>query len=127
MAGTADPPIGARLLLLGALAAFAALDHNPIVRLEARLGLSPSPLERLFGIRGFFSGMTEATHRLTQLDLIGAGQANILVFPVLAVAVAAILLWRWPRLRTRNQELAFFAIAVVGTAINNIVPPLLFS
>jgi K+-transporting ATPase A subunit len=71
--------------------------------------------------------MTEATHRLTRLDLIGAGQANILVFPVLAVAVAAILLWRWPRLRTRNQEIAFFAIAVLGTAINNIVPPLLYS
>ena len=125
--GLSEPSIGARLLLLGALAAFAAIDHNPLVRLEARLGLSPSPLERLFGIRGFFSGMTEATHRLTRLDLIGAGQANILVFPVLAAAAAAILLWRWPKLRTRKQELAFFAIAIVGTAINNIVPAVLSS
>jgi hypothetical protein len=120
-----EPPIGVRLLLLGALAAFAALDHNPLVRLEARLGLSPSPLERLFGIRGFFSGMTEATYRLTRLDLTGAGQANILVFPVLAAAAASILLWRWPTLRTRRQELAFFAVAVIGTAINNLVPAIL--
>ena len=124
---TPDPPVGARLLLLGALAGFAALDHNPLVRLEAILGLSPSPLERLFGIRGFFSGMTEATYRLTRLDVIGAGQANILVFPVLAAAVTAILLWRWPKIRTRGQEFAVFAAAVAGTAINNIVPALLSS
>ena len=123
--GPSDPPIGARLLLLGALAAFAAVDHNPLVRLEARLGLSPSPLERLFGLRGFFSGMTEATHRLTRFDLVGAGQANILVFPFLGAVVAAILLWRWPKLRTRKQEFAVFAIAIAGTAINNVVPALL--
>ena len=120
-----DPPVGARLVLLGALAAFAALDNNPLVRLEAELGLSPSPLERLFGIRGFFSGMTEATHRLTRLDVIGAGQANILVFPVLALATAAILLWWRPRIRTRRQEIAVLALAIVGTAINNVAPMLL--
>ena len=112
-------------MLLGALAAFAALDHNPLVRLEAVLGLSPSPLERLFGIRGFFSGMTEATYRLTRLDIVGAGQANILVFPVVAAIAAAILMWRRPTIRTRRQELAVLAVAVIGTAINNIVPPLL--
>jgi hypothetical protein len=120
-----DPPVGARLILLGALAAFAALDNNPLVRLEAELGLSPSPLERLFGIRGFFSGMTEATHRLTRLDVIGAGQANILVFPVLALAAAAILLWWRPRIRTRRQEIAVLALALIGTAINNVAPLLL--
>lgn len=122
---TPKPPIGVRLLLLGALAAFAALNDNPLVRLETRLGLSPSPLERLFGIRGFFSGMTEATHRLTRFDLVGAGQANILVYPVLAAAAAAILLWRRPRIRSRRDELAILAIAAAGTAINNIVPGLM--
>lgn len=119
------PGLGARLLLLGGLTAFAALDHNPVVRLQALLGLSPSPLERLFGIRGFFSGMTEATHRLTTLDLAGAAVANVLVFPFLVAVVAAILLWRWPKLRTRGQEFAFFGIAVAGTAINNFVPSML--
>jgi hypothetical protein len=122
-----DPPVGARLLLLGALTAFASLDHNPLVRLQALLGLSPSPLERLFGIRGLFSGMTEATYRLTLLDVIGAGEANILVFPFLAAATAAILLWRWPRVRTRKHEYAVLAVAVAGTAINNIVPAVLGS
>ncbi|MFL6740060.1 MAG: hypothetical protein ACJ8FE_01870 [Sphingomicrobium sp.] len=120
-----DPPLSARLLLLGALTAFAALDNNPLVRLEAKLGLSPSPLERLFGIRGFFSGMTEAAHRLTRLDLAGAGEANILVFPFLGACVVGILLWRRPRIRTRGQELAVLAMAVAGTLINNIVPTLL--
>ena len=71
--------------------------------------------------------MTEAAHRLTRLDLIGAGQANILVYPVLAATAAAILLWRWPKLRTRKHELVFFAVAIVGTAINNIVPAALSS
>ena len=119
------PGLAVRLLLLGGLAAFAALDNNPVVRLQALIGLSPSPLERLFGIRGFFSGMTEATHRLTRLDLIGAGEANILVFPFLGACAAGILLWRRPRVKTRGQELAVFAIAVAGTLINNIVPALL--
>ena len=124
---TTEPRLVARILLTGALAAFAALDHNPIVRLEALLGLSPSPLERFFGIRGFFSGMTEATHRLTRLDLRGAAQANILVYPFLAAVVTAILLWRWPRMTTRKHELAFLTVALAGTAINNIVPAMLTS
>ena len=119
------PGLGIRLLLLGGLAAFAALDNNPVVRLQAVIGLSPSPLERLFGIRGFFSGMTEATHRLTKLDLAGAAEANVLVFPFLAAVAGAVLLWHWPKLRTRGQEFAFFGIAVVGTAINNLVPSML--
>ena len=125
MAEPSKPPIGARLLLLGALTAFSALDHNPVVRLEAWLRLSPSPLERLFGIRGFFSGMTEATFRLTRLDPIGAARANILVFPFLAAVAAAILLWRWPKIRDRREELAVIGLAILGTAINNIVPTLL--
>lgn len=113
------------MLLVAGLAGLAALDHNPIVRFEAVLGLSPSPLERLLGIRGFFSGMTEAAHRLTRLDLIGAAQANVLVFPFLGGFAAALLLWRWPKLRTRRQEYAAFAIAIAGTAMNNVVPRLL--
>jgi hypothetical protein len=109
-------------LLLAGLAGLAALDHNPLVRLEAVLGLSPSPLERWFGIRGFFSGMTEAAFRLTRLDIAGAAQANLLIFPVLAAFAAAILLWHWPKLRTRRQEYGFLALIAAGTAINNAVP-----
>jgi hypothetical protein len=114
-----------RLLMVGLLGGFAALDRNPLVILEARLGLSPSPLERLFGIRGYFSGMTEATYRLTYLDFSGAAQANILVFPTLAAFVVALLTWRVPDLRTRARELQFIAILVLGTVINNVAPALL--
>lgn len=114
------PPLTFRLLLVVVLCWFARLEHNPLVQLEARLGLSPSPLERLFGIRGMFSGMTEATHRLSSLDLAGALQANVLVLPVLAAIVAAILCWNVPKLDTRRREAGFFALVIVGSAINNL-------
>ena len=120
-----SPPISARLTLLGILIAFAGLSHNPIVRLEAVLGLSPSPLEQLFGIRGFFSGMTEAAYRLVRLEPLAAARANILVFPFLAAVAIALLLWRRPRLQTREQELAVLGIALLGTVINNIMPAVL--
>ena len=111
--------------MLGALAGFAALERNPLVVLEARLGLSPSPLEHLFGIRGFFSGMTEATHRLTRLDFVGAAQANVLVYPTLATFAVMLLLWRAPKLKTRRQELGFLSAIVAGVVINNILPALI--
>ena len=118
----AKPPLFARIALLGLLGGFAALARNPIVLLEARLGLSPSPLERLFGIRGFFSGMTEAAHRLSRFDFVGAAQANVLVFPTIAAFTLVLLTWRAPKLRTRAQELGFFGLIVAGTALNNAVP-----
>lgn len=93
--------------------------------LEARLGLSPSPLERLFGIRGFFSGMTEATNRLTRLDFVGAAQANVLVYPTLAAFAAMLLSWWAPKLRTRGQEFGFLGAIIAGVVINNVVPPLI--
>ena len=119
------PPPAIRLALLAFLCWFARLEHNPIVYLEARLGLSPSPLERLFGIRGIFSGMTEATHRLSLLDPIGAMEANVLVVPILGSIGAAIAYWKFPRLDTRRREVAFFGLAVAGTAINNLAPAIL--
>jgi hypothetical protein len=92
--------------------------------LEARLGVSPSPLERLFGIRGFFSGMTEATHRLTRLDFVGTAQANVLVYPTLAAFAVMLLSWRAPKLNTSRQEIAFLGTIVAGVVINNVVPAL---
>lgn len=119
---SAKPPIALRLCLIALLAAFASLDHNPVVRLEAKLGLSPSMLERLFGIRGLFSGMTEATYQLVRLDLGRALAANILVVPVLGAFALCILLWTRPKLDTRRREMGFFALVLAGVAINNIAP-----
>src|SRR6185503_9687830 len=118
----AKPPLALRVVLIALLAAFASLDRNPVVRLEAKLGLSPSPLERLFGIRGLFSGMTEATYQLVRLNLGRALAANILVVPVLGAILLCILLWIRPKLDTRRREIAFFALVLGGIAINNVAP-----
>lgn len=118
----AKPPLALRLCLLALLAAFASLDRNPVVRLEAQLGLSPSPLERWFGIRGLFSGMTEATYQLVRLDLGRALAANVLVVPVLGAIALCILLWSRPKLDTRRREIGFFALVLAGIAINNVAP-----
>jgi hypothetical protein len=122
MAAPERPPFTLRLLLLAALIAFAGLDHNPLVRLEAWLGLSPSPLERFAGVRGPFSGMTEATYQLTHLNFGESLRANVLTLPLLLFATACLLLWRTPRLSTRRREYAFFAMAVGAGVINNLAP-----
>lgn len=114
-----------RLIIVAGLAAFASIDSNPLVRLQAQLGLSPSPLERLFGVRGPFSGMTEATWRLTELDLGASLRANVLAIPLLAAVTASILLWRRPRMRTRSHEMAVAAVALAAAAINNAAAALL--
>lgn len=119
------PPLSVRLVLLVLLGGVAAIDRNPIVTLEAWLGLSPSPLERFFGVRGYFSGMTEAAHRLAHFDLLGAAKANLLVFPTLFAFACVILFWTAPKLRTRSQEIAFFAFIIGGTAVNNYMPAIL--
>ena len=120
--GAARPPIAVRFLLLAALALFARLDDNPLVRLEALLGLSPSPLELFFGIRGPFSGMTEATYQLLHLQLASAFRANALVLPVLGMIGLAILCWQVPRMNSTRREICFFGAAIAGTAINNLAP-----
>ena len=118
----AKPPLALRLCLIALLAAFAGLDRNPVVRLEAKLGLSPSPLERFLGIRGLFSGMTEASYQFVRLDFGRAFAANVLVVPVLAAFALCILLWKRPRLDTGRREVLFFALVLAGIAVNNVAP-----
>lgn len=113
----------ASILLGGWL--FAWIEHNPLVWLVAKLGLSPSPLERLFGIRGLFSGMTEASHQLARFELGASLRANILTIPVLMLAATVVLRWQAPKLVSRRREVAFFAVAILGTMINNIASALL--
>ena len=119
------PPFAVRLALVVLLGCFVAIENNPLVRLQAQLGLSPSPLERLFGVRGIFSGMTEASHQMVRLNFAESLQANVLAGPVLAAIAAAILAWTAPAMTTRGREWAFFAVIVAGTAVNNFVPALL--
>ena len=119
------PAIAVRLAILAGAWLIAWIEHNPLVLLVARLGLSPSPLERLFGIRGLFSGMTEASHQLARFDIGASLRANVLTIPVLILAATIILRWQAPKLATRRREVSFFVIAILGTILNNIAPVLL--
>lgn len=115
------PPLAARISILIAAAAFCLLPLNPIIWLEAKLGLSPAPWERFTGIRTLFSGMSEAFHRLATGDVLGAFRANFLA-PAFALSlVLSVLLWRWPTLTRRREELLFFALAIIASVAVNVV------
>lgn len=105
-----------------AATAAAYLPSNPLVRLEAVLGLSPAPLERYLGIKSVFSGMTEGMHQLLHGELVRALKANLLT-PVVAVALLFWVLKGW-RISTRRQE-ACAAVLFIGLSVLvNIVHPL---
>ena len=106
--------------MIASLFGFLRIARNPIVMLEARLGLSPSPLERIFGIEGPFSGMTEASHRLVYLDLEGALSANPLVLILWTAASIMLVTWRFPKMKRRSDEIMAFAIAILATIVNNL-------
>lgn len=114
------PSILIRLGLIFALAAFLALEQNPLVRLQAILGLSPAPLERLLGIKNLFSGMTEGVHRLALLDFRGSVSANVFAPAALFIVTAAILTWKVPKIHSRANEVAFFTIFLVLSILVNI-------
>jgi len=107
--------------LVLAAGALAALPANPLVRLEAVLGLSPAPLERYLGIKSVFSGMTEGMHRLVHGELARALDANCLT-PLVALAV---LYWAATgmRIRTRKQEYWAGAAFIGLSAMVNLVHP----
>lgn len=107
-------------ILLGAIW-FVSLDKNPVVVLIAKLGLSPSPLERLFGVKGMFSGMTEGMFRLVHGDIAGAIAANVLT-PAFATVVAfCVVVGYRPQIKTRKQELVFLLSVVLLSVLVNLV------
>lgn len=104
------PSLMTRIALLMALLAFAGMKNNPLVRLEAALGLSPAPFERFTGYKTLFSGMTEAFSRLAALDFSGALESNYLSIPFLVLAGGCLLTWRFPKVRTRQHEALALAL-----------------
>jgi hypothetical protein len=115
------PHILFRFLLIGLLYLFASLEHNPIIRLEAILGLSPSNIEKIFDVKSIFSGMSEGVYQLGQLDLQKAMEANFLTPFVLIFILYSILSWRFPKLDSRKKEITFFGVIVVCSVLVNIV------
>lgn len=105
-----------------ATATLAYIPTNPLVRLEARLGLSPGPLERYLGVKNLFSGMTEGMHQLANGELVRALDANILT-PLVACAFVAWVV-TGARVRTRCHEYAAAVLIVGLSAVVNIVHPL---
>lgn len=112
--------VAARVLFVVAAWIFVALPHNPIVRLEAVLGLSPSPLEKLIGIRGPFSGMTEGAYRLAHGQVVASVEANPLTPVVVAIFLVCALSGSRPRIRNRRHEAAFFLVMCIGTVLVNL-------
>ena len=115
------PPVAVRLGLIVLLGWFASVENNPVVRMEAKAGLSPAPLERFLGIKNFFSGMTEGAHRLAKFDFIGALEANIFTPFFLGVIVIALLMWRVPKIDTRAKEVVFFGGFIGLSVVVNLV------
>ena len=118
---TSKPPFAWRLAFIIILAVFAAIDNNPVVKLEAVLGLSPSPIERLFGVKSLFSGMTEGVHQFVRMDFESSIKANIFSPLVIPLISYAILAWRFPKLKTRGQEYMFFGAFIMLSFVVNIV------
>lgn len=117
----ARPPLHLRFGIIAAAVIFCSIARNPLVRLEAMLGLSPAPWERFTGMKTIFSGMTEGFYRLAQGDLRGASSANILSAPFAIFLVWAVLSWRWPRMTSRFREGLFLLGVVLGSLLINLV------
>lgn len=105
-----------RLCLLGALVAAASCERNPLVRMEALVGLSPAPLERFTGIRTVFSGMTAAAYDMTRLDFLAAVRSNVLSPVIAVICVVCIVSWKFPK-ATPEREPLFLGAAVVGSIL----------
>ena len=102
------------------LVIFASFENNLLVRLEAKLGLSPAPLERFLGVKNLFSGMTEGVHRLVLLDISGSFEANIFAPLVFLLIILSIMFWRVPKLSSRSSELTFFGMFMVCSFMINL-------
>lgn len=115
------PPFIWRLFLIVAVAGFASIDNNPLVKLEAELGLSPSPIEKIFGVKSLFSGMTEGVFQFIHMNIEGSIQANIFAPLVIPFVTYGILAWKIPKVDTRKKEYAFFSIFILLSIIVNFV------
>jgi hypothetical protein len=113
-----------RASILVVVAWFVSLDHNPIVALNSQLGLSPSLMERVFGIKGIFSGMTEGMFRLSRGEIEQSMAANVLT-PFFAIAVVGcVIAGVRPRIKTKTAEWIVIFSTVLLVFIVNITSPL---
>jgi hypothetical protein len=115
------PHLITRLFIFLFVCFLAFIKNNPIVLFQARLGLSPPPIERFFGFKSLFSGMTEGVHQFIRLNVKESIQANVfspIVFPVVGYFI---LMWKTPKIDTKFKEVLFFSVFVLLSIIVNIV------
>lgn len=110
-----------RILLILALIGFASIEKNPIVKFEAKFGFSPSPIERIFGIKSLFSGMTEGVHQFVRMNIIASLEANVFAPFVIPLALYYCLTWNIPKIDNKKKEVIFFSGFIVLSIIVNIV------
>jgi len=109
------------MLMLVFLCGFAYIEHNPLVRLEAILGLSPSPIERFFGLKSVFSGMTEGVHQFVKLDMMASMKANVFAPLVISIVTYYCLTWKAPKIDTKQKERLFFLGFIIFSVVVNIL------
>ena len=109
-----------RLLLFSLLLLFISIENNPLVRLEAIIGLSPSPIEKIFGVKSLLSGMTEGVHQMTFLNVQDALNANIFSPIVIPLLLLLFIRGKIPKIKTRKHELVFFSSFIFLSVLVNV-------
>ena len=109
-----------RLFLFFLLLLFFSLENNPLVRLEAIIGLSPSPIEKIFGVKSLLSGMTEGVHQMAFLNVQDALNANIFSPIVIPLLLLLFIRGKIPKIKTRKHELVFFSSFIFLSVLVNV-------
>ena len=109
-----------RLFLFFLLLLFFSLENNPLVRLEAIIGLSPSPIEKIFGVKSLLSGMTEGVHQMAFLNVQDALNANIFSPIVIPLLLLLFIRGKIPKIKTRKHELVFFSSFIFLSILVNV-------
>ena len=104
-------------MLLGLM----SIDGNPVVRAIAVLKLSPSNIEKVFGCKSIFSGLTEGIYQALNFNLEASIRANVFAPVVVCYFAYCVLCWRFPTIDTKKKEVTFFTLVIVTSIVVNIV------
>ncbi|MDC2989387.1 DUF2752 domain-containing protein [Gammaproteobacteria bacterium] len=83
------------------------------------LGLSPSPIEKIFGVKSLFSGMTEGVYQILNFDIAQAVAANVLSPIIIPLALIYTIRGSVPKIDTKSKELIFFSSLIFLSLIVN--------
>ena len=109
-----------KALVISLFLLFASIDNNPIVRFLAVSGLSPSPLETIFGLKCLFCGMTEGLYQILHLNLGEAIKANIFSPLIIPLLVYFLIKTEVPKINNRLKEIMFFSGFILLSVFVNI-------